>query len=140
MNRSERLLVLILRLGAALLLLSLAPALMPFSWMQAIHRALGMGELIETPLNHYLTRSLSALYAVHGALLLYLSFDVRRYRSLIGFLGAANVVFGGFMIGLDLVAGMPPVWTLAEGPFILASGLLLLGLQRGVTAPGRGAG
>ena len=130
MNRRERLLVLVLRIGAGLLLLSLAPALMPFAWMQAIHRAVGLGELTETPLNQYLTRSLSALYAFHGALMLCLSFDVRRFQPVIRLVGAGNVVFGVFSVLLDLAAGMPLAWTLVEGPFILVAGLLILGLQR----------
>ena len=107
MNRSERLLVLLLRVSAAVLLLALVPAFMPFSWMQAVHRAIALGELAETSLNDYLTRSLSALYAFNGAVLLYLSFDVRQFRSLIRFLGVAHVVFGGFLLGLDLYTGLP---------------------------------
>jgi len=133
MNRSERLLALLLRVSAAVLLSALVPAFMPFAWMQIVHRALGLGELAETPLNHYLTRSLSALYAFNGTVLLYLSFDVRHYRPLIRFLGVAHVVFGGFLLGLDLYAGLPWFWTLGEGPVVILLGLLMLGLQRGVS-------
>src|SRR3954449_7046802 len=129
MNRRERLLVLVLRLGAVLLLLSLVPAVMPFGWMQAVHGAVGLGELTETPLNQYLTRSLSALYAFHGALMLCLSFDVRRFQPVIRLVGAGNVVVGVFSVLRGLAAGMPLAWTLVEGLFILVAGLLILGLQ-----------
>ena len=47
MNRSEKALVLLLRLAAVLLLTAIIPAVMPFAWMKDIHRQLGMGELPE---------------------------------------------------------------------------------------------
>lgn len=125
----ERFLVLFLRFGAGLLLLSMVPVVMPFAWMQAVHRDLGLGELSASPLNQYLTRSLSGLYAFHGALLLYLSFDVRAYRGLIRFLAWGNIVFGVFMLGLDYVVGLPWFWTAVEGPFIVGSGVGLIWLS-----------
>ncbi len=75
-NRYEKTLALLLRLDAILLLAAVVPSMMPFAWMQAIHRSLGMGELSGGPLNGYLTRSLSMLYALHGAVMLFLSLDV----------------------------------------------------------------
>jgi hypothetical protein len=130
MSGAERLLVICLRLGAAVLLLAVLTALLPFSWMAATNAWLGLSDLPDTPLVGYLTRSLSALYAFHGALLLVLAQDVRRYRPLIRFLAVASIVFGAFMLGLDLSVGMPGFWALAEGPFIIAAGACLLYLQR----------
>ena len=54
-GRYERTLVWLLRLSAVLLLTAIVPAVMPFAWMKAIHRLLGMGELPEGPIIGYLT-------------------------------------------------------------------------------------
>jgi hypothetical protein len=132
MSGAERLLVICLRVGAAVLLLAFPAALLPFPWMAVTNAWLGLSELPDTPLVGYLTRSLSALYAFHGALLLFVAGDIRRYRPLIGFLGVANVLFGMFIVGLDLYVGLPGPWTLAEGPLIIAAGVGLLYLQRRV--------
>ena len=127
----ERLLILLLRLCAVCLLVALVPAFMPFSWMMTIHRAIGLGELSETPLNQHLTRSLSAVYALQGALMLVVSFDVRRYWPIIRFLGWANVLLGAFLLALDHFAGLPLFWILSEGPSVIATGLLILWLTHG---------
>jgi uncharacterized membrane protein YvlD (DUF360 family) len=122
MNRPEKALVLLLRLSAVLLLTAIVPAVMPFAWMKTIHRLLGMGELPEGPIIGYLTRSLSAMYALHGALLLFLSLDVRRFLPLVKCLAVLGIVFGVGMIVLDLVVGMPLFWVLCEGPFVVVLG------------------
>jgi hypothetical protein len=82
----------------------------------------------------YLTRSVSALYALHGALLIFLSLDVRRYLPLVRFLGAASIVMGVLLLGLDLAVGMPVFWTVAEGPPVVALGLVILVSVRRVKA------
>ena len=131
----ERRLALVLRLGGAVMLCATLAILLPTGWMVAVHRWLGMGELPRVPIIEYLTRSASALYAIHGGLLLVLAQDVRRYARVIVFLGAANVALGGVLLALDLFAGMPWYWTLGEGPFVAATGVLLVVLARAV--PGR---
>ena len=55
------------------LLTAIIPSMMPFEWMKEIHRYLGMGELPDGPIMGYLTRSLSAMYAMHGAVELFVS-------------------------------------------------------------------
>ena len=50
MNRYEKVLILLLRLDAILLLTALIPLMMPLTWMKEIHRHLGMGELPDGPL------------------------------------------------------------------------------------------
>lgn len=130
MNRAERALTLILRGSAVLLLIALIPAVMPFAWMEEIHRHLGMGELPRGPIVGYLTRSLSALYAMHGALIWYVSLDVRRFLPLIKCLAALAIAFGIGMLVLDPLVGMPLFWTLGEGPFIVLLGVVMLWLCR----------
>jgi hypothetical protein len=72
MNRSEKFLAGLMRIGGILLLTALIPAIMPFAWMKVIHRQLDIGELPDGPIIGYLTRSLSAMYALHGALIFYI--------------------------------------------------------------------
>lgn len=128
MSRSENALVVALRVGGVLLLTAVIPAVMPFAWMDQIHRQLGMGELPETPITGYLTRSLSAFYALHGVVVLFVSLDVRRYLPVVRCLAALCIVFGAGMIVLDVWVGMPLPWVLGEGPSIIVLGSVLLWL------------
>jgi len=127
-SMSEMLLALLLRISAVLLLTAVIPTVMTFEWMKDIHRLLGMGELPEGPIVGYLTRSLSAMYALHGALVFFVSLDVRRYLPVVKFLAALALVFGIGMIVLDVKVGMPWFWVLGEGPFIILLGGVLLWL------------
>ena len=128
MSGPERALTVLLRLAAALLLLAVVPVVMPFRWMEEIHQWIGLGRLPNDVIVHYLTRSLSALYAFHGAITLFISFNVRRYRGLILFLGWLAVVFGVAMLVLDAVIGMPLPWIIGEGPFVIALGIAIVWL------------
>jgi hypothetical protein len=111
------------------MLCALAFVFCPFEWMRAIHERLGMGELQYTPLTSYLTRTLSAMYATVGAILVFISFDVKRYRPLIGFLGVVAVLGGTGATILDAVLGLPAFWTATEGPFTVVLGLALIVLR-----------
>jgi len=93
---------------------------------------LGLAPLADTPLTFYLARSTSALYALHGTILLLASTDPPRYRTLIQVLGGGNVAFGAALLGIDTSAGMPSWWTFGEGPFVFVVGVLLLVLSRQV--------
>jgi len=121
-------LVVLLRASAVLLLTAVIPAVMPFAWMDEIHRQLGMGDLPRGPIMGYLTRSLSAMYAMHGALVFYVSLDVRRYLPVIKCLAVLAVIFGTGLIVLDVMVGMPWFWILGEGPFVIVLGGVLLWL------------
>jgi hypothetical protein len=120
----------VLRVLGSVVLLALPAALLPVGWMNALHRSLGMGELPKAPIVEYLSRSCSLLYAMHGALLLFVSFDVRRYLGAIRFLAWAGLVFAAGMLWVDLAAGMPSLWTWSEGPIIAAESILILWLAR----------
>jgi Na+-translocating ferredoxin:NAD+ oxidoreductase RnfD subunit len=129
MLRPEKVLVTLLRMGAVITLSALGAVVMPQTWMAAIHQALGMGDLPDLPIVGYLTRSLSALYAVHGAMLLFVSFDVRRYLPLVRFSAGLVIVFGAMLLAIDAAAGLPWWWTFVEGPFLVVLGTVLLGLS-----------
>jgi hypothetical protein len=130
--RPERWLILMLRLAGGVMLLALPAVLMPADWMRAHHAWIGLGTFPDAPLTEYLTRSISLLYGVHGGLMLVVSRAPRRHRPVVAYLAWTNVLFGLSMVAIDLHAGMPLLWTLAEGPPITGMGVVLLWLLRGV--------
>jgi hypothetical protein len=89
-----------------------------------------MGPLPSEPVVGYLARSLSAFYAMFGALLWRLSLDVRGNRAVLRFIGSATVVFGLTLLGIDLAEGMPAFWRLGEGPISVCLGVIMLVLLR----------
>ena len=122
----ERLLVVLLRLAGAFMLLAFAAMVMPTDWMVTTHAWLGMGELPRIGIVDYLTRSLSALSGVHGVLLIALSTNPVQYKGVVRWLGVTNIGFGAALVGIDLHAGMPPMWTAVEGPSVAVFGIILL--------------
>lgn len=105
-----------LRLLGSIDLLALAAVVLPTPWMAAVHQSLGLGELPSGAVVSYLTRSASLLYALHGAMIVFVSFDVGRYSPLIKFLVGAALVHGAALVAIDATAKMPLWWTLLEGP------------------------
>ena len=118
----------ILRLDGCLLMLAAFAVVLPQQWMASAHQALGMGSFPQSPVMEYLARSVSALYAMRGALMLLASSDLRRHTQLVAFLGISGCIFGVVMLLVDLEAGMPIWWTLVEGPPVLTTNLLVLAL------------
>ena len=109
---------------------ALVAVFMPFSWMAAGHRWLGLGEMPSGPIVEYLARSLSGFYALFGALCLAVAADLERYRPLVRFLGVTIAFMGVVAFGIDFVAGMPWWWTVFEGPPAIGFGVLLFFLAR----------
>src|SRR5262249_41061844 len=130
MTISDRVLVILLRFVGVTALFALVAVFMPFSWMAATHRWLGLGEMPTGPVVEYLARSLSAFYAITGALCLVVAADLDRYRPLVGFLGVAFALMSVVLLGVDLAAGMPWWWTASEGPGGVVFGALLFVLAR----------
>jgi hypothetical protein len=135
-QRALPLLVLLLRFSGAVLVLAFGAVLLPTDWMAATHRWLGMGEFPRAPLTDYLTRSLSALYGVHGVLCLVIASDPVRYQRIVRYLGGLTVAFGLMLIPIDRHAGMPAPWTMVEGPMVIGAGILLLYLLSRATEKG----
>ncbi|MBM4032430.1 MAG: hypothetical protein FJ291_11665 [Planctomycetes bacterium] len=128
-NSAERLLVLLLRAAGVVEALAIFPAVMPRSWMALIHELLGFGQFPQGPIAEYLARSVSALYAANGGLMLVVSSDVRRYAALVTYAAVAPMAVGLLLLVTDLSVGMPWWWTLGEGPVLIAFGALLLAVQ-----------
>jgi len=127
-NRPERTLAWLLRAIGALDLAALVAVFMPASWHDHFHAGAGLGSLPHLPVVLYLARSASALYAVYGALLLFLSFDVVRYLPVIRFLVRIALIHAAVLVGIDINAGLPPWWAAAEGAgyagWAIAAGVL----------------
>jgi hypothetical protein len=98
--------------------------------MAATHRWLGLGEMPTAPVVEYLARSLSAFYALLGALLLVMASDPERYRPLLRFLAGAIVLMSVVFTGIDLSAEMPWWWTTFEGPPGIGMGTWMFFLAR----------
>lgn len=124
-----------LRLVGTASLLALPCALMPFSWMDATHRWLGLGSLPSEPIVPYLARSLSLFYAVLGGLLWTASFDLRRHRVILWYVGGAMLLLGLILCWVDLSAGLPTWWVLYEGPWDAMLGAIILLLNRIAVRP-----
>jgi hypothetical protein len=133
---SEPALKLILRLLGSSSLFALIFVAAPYAWMDSIHSSLGMGQLPDEPVVGYLARSTSALYALLGGLLWVVSFDLRRHRQVLIYLGAAVTAFGAVLLVVDWWEGMPLSWTIWEGPFTFACGLAVLFLSRRIRPSG----
>ena len=130
MPTADKALVILLRFVGVGSLFALVAVFTPVSWMAATHRWLGLGEMPTAPVVEYLARSLSAFYAVTGALCLVLATDLERYRPLVRFLGVAFALMSLVLLGVDLAAGMPWWWTASEGPGGVVFGALLFVLAR----------
>ena len=130
MDNNHRPLVFALRLFALVDLLALGAVAMPREWMEVLHTLAGLGEMPEGPLVGYLTRSVSVLYAVHGGMIFFISFDVKRYWPLIRLLGVVTIIQGCVVFVIDMAVGMSWPWTLVEAPCFIAAGGMVLITQR----------
>lgn len=130
MIKDDKSLKLVLQIVGAVTLLALPAVFMPTASMASTHAWLGLGEMPTAPIVQNLARSVSAFYAIFGAVCLVLSADIERYRPLVHFLGAVMVLFGVVLIGIDVVAGLPPWWTASEGLSTIVFGGLMFYLSR----------
>lgn len=119
-------LIVALRVFGVIDMLAFIAVVMPTAWIQVGHRWSGLDEFPDAPVASYLARSASALYALHGLLLVYMSYDVSRYWPLIRFLARFAVAHGFVMLCIDLAVGMPTWWTAFEGPAFSGTGLIVL--------------
>ena len=126
---SERILVALLRFVGALDILALIAALAPSDWFRAAHDALGIGDFPDAAITGYLARSAALMYALHGALILWISLDIRAHWRLVRFLAWAAFAHGLLLIGVDIAERLPLWWTIGEGGSYLGLAACILGLQ-----------
>lgn len=122
-----------LRLFGLMDFIAVLAVVLPRGSLAAINDWCGLEPLPEVPVVEYLARSGSLMYALHGAMLIFVSFDVPRYRTLIGFLACSAIVQGAILYTIDWALPMPTWWKTIEGGCIAATGVVLLTLRR----PGR---
>jgi hypothetical protein len=114
---------------------------MPWGWIDAAHRGLGWGAFPAAPVAEYLARSVSALSAFYGGLLVALSLDVRRYGPVIRYQAAAIMLLSASGVVVGRWGGVP--WWLVGGDAAACWGyslpmLVLAGrVARGRAEPGR---
>lgn len=130
MTKTDKALIILLRVLGIPALFAVIAVFMPMSWMAATHRSLGLGEMPTEPIVEYLARSVSAFYVVLGALCLVIASDLDRYRPLVRFLGFAFFLLGAVFTGVDVATGMPWWWSGFEGPPGLGLGVLMFWLAR----------
>ncbi len=135
---AERTLALVLRAVGLVAFLVIVPTFMPFAWMGAIHEWLGLGHLPDATIVPYLARSTSLLYAAHGAVVVYVSFDVRRYLPALSLLAWVPGLCGLSLLWIDVTAGMPWFWTVSEGPCLLLAAGVVAWLTRRIKAEAPG--
>lgn len=119
----------LLRVFGLVDLLALVAVFTPQPWLSEAARLAGLSGLPDDPVVGYLARTASLMYALHGATVLFVSFDVRRYWPLIRCLSWLAPVHGALILGLDVAEGMPVWWTCVEGPAYAVMGLVVLGLM-----------
>jgi hypothetical protein len=129
MAKQEYLLKLLLRIIGTAALFALVAVVMPYSWMNAIHKRLGMGELPAEPIVGYLARSTSGFYALLGGLFWLVSFDLHRHSLVLCYLGIIIIIFSAALFIIDLVEGMPLYWSLTEGPINVTFGVVIFVLS-----------
>jgi hypothetical protein len=130
MTNARGWLAVVLRVNGGLMILATAAVVLPHAAMDHVHRWLGLGELPDLPIVGYLTRSLSAIYAMLGAMAIFIAADLSRYLPLIRCWAVAAVLFGISMFAIDLATHMPLWWAVGEGCFVTAVGCLILWLAR----------
>ncbi len=116
-------------IGCGLLVATFA-VFLPVKLMATTHQWLGLGEFPDSPITIYLARSTSLLYAVHGLLMLIVSFDMKRYWPLVPVFCWLHVAIGLTMFGIDFSTPMPIYWIAGEGLPIAATGLFMVWLWR----------
>jgi hypothetical protein len=126
MTKQNRIFRLFLRIIGTVALLALVAVVMPYSWMNATHKWLGLGQLPAEPIVGYLARSTSAFYALLGGLFWVASFDLHRHKLVLCYLGVVIVIFGAALLVVDLLEGMPLYWSLTEGPINVVFGVFIL--------------
>ena len=125
---SLRILRVILAVTGAGLLLAVVPIFFPASVINYLHQQLGLGEFPNSAIAVYLARSTSLLYAMHGALMFFVSFNLVRYWPLVRLVGHLHVVLGLAMLGIDVSTPMPLYWIIGEGMPVAVTGMLILWL------------
>jgi hypothetical protein len=105
---------LLLRLLGGICVLALIPLFVPREWLDVGNRFLGLGEFPAAPIAEYLARSVCALCAFYGGLLLLLAQDVQRYLTVIRYQAVAIMTLSLIGIFAGVRAGLPAYLVIAD--------------------------
>src|SRR5688572_33084912 len=105
---------LLLRILGGICILAVIPLFLPRSWIEAGHQALGLGEFPKAPIAEYLARSVCALCAFYGGLLLVLARDVWRFVSIIKSQAVAIMTLSVVGIFAGVRAGVPALFVIID--------------------------
>jgi len=103
---------------------------MPQSWMDLCSGFMGVDPLPVGSLPGYLARLSSAMYVVHGAMLIITAWNLPLVMPIVIPFARVTIALGGIMLWIDVAESMPLVWTLFETITLVASGGLTEYLAR----------
>lgn len=124
-------------LSGGFLLLATFAIFLPVSAMAKAHAFLGLGEFPDAPITIYLARSTSVLYALHGAVTVFVAWRWDPLKVMVPFLGFLHILLGLTMLGIDLTTPMPAYWTAVEGGPVAALGALIVWMSRKMSTADR---
>ena len=104
-----RLLAWVIRAVGTVEILALVAVVMPASWMEARHAALGMGDMPQRPVFDSVMRQVSFTYRLHGIAMWFIASDVQRYRPLVVLTAPGYLLAGPVFIAIDMHNGMPMI-------------------------------
>jgi hypothetical protein len=123
---ARALLVVVLRIGAAVESLAFVGAFLPRSWMEAGYHYVGPGDMPPGPVFESVMRQVSFTYGLHALGLWLISSDVLRYRPFVILTGFCYLIAGPAFLAFDLHIGMPAFWVLGNGGGALVNGAVIL--------------
>ncbi|MEL6104376.1 MAG: hypothetical protein AAFU85_00005 [Planctomycetota bacterium] len=106
-------------------LFAFVAAFMPSSWIVWITDRLGVEPFPQTPVAFYLARHLSLMYGLIGVALIYVAWDLPRFRDLIGLIAFGVIALGIMQALIDLQSELPLWWTAVESISTILGGFLL---------------
>lgn len=109
--------------------LAFVAAVMPAGWIVEITDELNLEPFPDTPLAFYLARHLSLLYGFVGIGLIVISYQIKRYRDLVGYLAWGVIAFGVLQCWIDHQSAMPVWWTAGESVSTIIGGLIMMWLH-----------
>ena len=122
----EKIIIIILRVTGLLLMTAFVFVFVPYEIMAKIHKQIGLGEFPQIPILAYLARSVSLFYAIHGAIVFYISFDLMKYLPVLRLLCYLGILFGICPFIIDFNAPMPKYWVYGEGPLAIILSIFIL--------------
>ncbi|MBM3964362.1 MAG: hypothetical protein FJ308_04750 [Planctomycetes bacterium] len=94
----------------------------PHTRMDACGRWMGVDSLPSGSLPGYLARLSSAMYVIHGAMLIITACNLPLVLPIVVPFARLTIALGGVMLWIDVTEGMPIGWTLFESIALASSG------------------